>query len=591
MARVMPDVLPDGAVASERAVVDAFRRLPDSWTVLYDVPVGLFGRPSANLRQIDVLLLHERLGIIVVEVKGGEIKVDSGDWYTKPRNSSEWKPLQRSPFAQAADQRFALQRYLGRSKGLPGSAFCHAVAFPGCDVTSDLGPDAPRQLALGMADLRDPTAALHAVRAHWGDTPGISARVLDDVVSELRPTFEMTVLSATAAAVTADGLERETRRQVEMVGSQVRAYHELLSSDRVVVLGGAGTGKTVIAGELAKQMTGTGSRVLLACHRAGVQSFLQTLLKLPATQRAYDGTAPGALHVASWPRIASAVAKAAGRPHVAAQDEHLDEHFLAFRDRLEQPYDVLIIDEAQEFTPRQVEAMTWLLSDPDSSAVHLFADPFQHSGLFSTATRDRLEKNIRYRWTPPPDMQAVMLTMNCRNSTPVAALASEFYPDDAPRAVVDAQPPVFHTVAAASVAAELFRLVSGLIEEEGFLANQLLVVLIGMSFKDVQRAAAHAGVATVPVEDLYRFPLTPKDLRVAAGPPDTVQGLEADVVVVGYAHRSGLRGTLREMYIATTRARTLLHVVSDLTREELVALEVEQAAAGGDGATAPEAGV
>ena len=75
MARLYPQAGPTEAPSSERAVFDAFRSLPDSYSVLWDVPVGLFGKPRANLRQIDVLVIHEHLGIIVIEVKGGDLVV------------------------------------------------------------------------------------------------------------------------------------------------------------------------------------------------------------------------------------------------------------------------------------------------------------------------------------------------------------------------------------------------------------------------------------------------------------------------------------------------------------------------------------
>lgn len=244
MARLIPATLPEDVEMSERNVFEALSHLPDSWTVLWNVPVGMFGRPRAHLRQIDLLLLHERFGLMVVEVKGGAIKVEDGHWWTQPMGSSQWKQLQRSPFEQAADQRYTLQRYLSGRMRIDPKSFSHAVAFPGCNVTGDLGPDAPRQLAIDVADLKNPTAALHRVRDQWGDCPAIAAKAIESIVADLMPSFTMTVLSSSVAATTTEGIQRETRRQVQMVTDQVAAYRTLLSTDRVAVLGGAGTGKT-----------------------------------------------------------------------------------------------------------------------------------------------------------------------------------------------------------------------------------------------------------------------------------------------------------------------------------------------------------
>ena len=62
----------------------------------------------------------------------------------------------------------------------PGVA--RTVAFPGCDITADLGPDAPRELAIDASDLREPTAALHRVRKHWGTCPPVTQELVAAVV-------------------------------------------------------------------------------------------------------------------------------------------------------------------------------------------------------------------------------------------------------------------------------------------------------------------------------------------------------------------------------------------------------------------------
>ena len=573
MARLIPAVLGPDAPMSERIVFAAFSQLPDSWTLLWDVPVGLFGRPRADLRQIDCLLMHERLGLLVVEVKGGEIRVEQGAWSTRRRGAQEWKPLPRSPFKQAADQRYTLQRFLAQEFRIDPASLAHAVAFPGCDVTTDLGPDAPRELAIDASDLRSPSEALHRVRQHWGDCPPLSGELIEAVLNRLRPSFEMTILSASVAADTTAGLERETRRQALMVEGQIEVYRTLLSTDRVVVLGGAGTGKTVIAAQLARQLASTGSRTLLLCHRSAVEAFLATLLGIRSTHRSYEGHSSEALHSATWLKVASAVAEAVDRPPLPASDPALSEYFLDFCDSLPAPYDALVLDEGQEFTPQQIEALTWLLSDPDTSPIYIFADPFQHSGIFTTSPQDRVEKRVHYRWTSPITAETVLLTTNCRNSTPIAELASRFYPHKAPVSVVDGPDPQFHQVSEANVLPETFRVVSRLIGQEGFRPNQLLVVLIGFSAKEADQAAAREQILTVPLKQVSRFPLTPKDLRVACGRPDDVQGLEADAIVVAYRRGPDTTGMQRDMYIATSRARSVLHVVSNLAPEDILAAE------------------
>ena len=568
MAEFIPPSLPTDVPMSERLVFEALQGLPDDWTVLWNVPVGLFDRPRADLRQIDFLLLNRTFGAMVLEVKGGTIKVDGGKWYTRPRNGSEWHELPRSPFEQAADQRFALYRFVKGSRPIDRSALCHAVIFPGCNVTADLGSDAPREIAIDASDLRDVVASLRRARSHWGQTDGLSGPDIEWLVNRLRPSFEMTVLSSEHSAQTLDILDRETRRTVEMVGDQVDAYRTMLSTGRVAVLGGAGTGKTVIAGALGEQLAQNGTRTLLLCHRPAVRSFLFALLAIRTTNREYDPASESPLHVNSWSRVATAVTQRDS--YSAARVRDLDEQFFAFREAMDDPYGALVIDEAQEFTQYQLEALSWLLDDPTADPIYLFADPFQHSGLFSTSLPDRLKGHVTYDWVPPEGFERIVLTTNCRSSRQIVEAAGSLYPGAGARAIVDGPDIAFREVEVKRVLHEAFRTVGRLIVKEKFRANQILVIILGAALADAERHANRRHVMTIRATDLYRFPLTAKDLRVVVGVPSDVQGLEADAVVV--AHVESPSRAARDAYIAVSRARSLLHIVSNATQSDFFGL-------------------
>jgi hypothetical protein len=567
MARLLSEDLPSTAPWSERRVYEALAALGDSWTVLWNVPVGVFGTPRPGLRQIDFLLLHERIGAIVLEVKGGEISVEDGRWYTRPHASGRLKALDRSPFEQVADQRYTLQRYLADRMSWRSRDFGHAVCFPASVVGDEgLGPDAPRDLILDVNDLKQPGAAVSRVARAWGMDRQHSHADVDGTVSLLRPSGRLRIVMAHAAEKTLGGLERETRRQVDMVQSQVEVYRELLRTSRACVVGGAGTGKTVIACERARQLRDVGARTLLLCHRSVVRSFMATVLDLPHADRQFDPDGGKLLQVVHWPALLNGLAARTESPAPTMDSQSALEWFLAARESLPAPYDAIVVDEGQEFTSRHFEALEWLLDDPDTSPMYVFADPFQHSGLLSTpSAEDRRNLAGRYRWSSPLGEAAILpLTINCRNSAEIADVAYGFYPFDAPKAIVHGlQPQFIRAREQQEITKRTLQEAVRLVADEGFSRNQILLVFSGIPHDLVLRHAGKLGVELAFAEQLYRFPLTPRDVRFVMGPPDAVQGLEADVVVVGLWSKKELGiGELRDAYIAASRARSVLIAVS-----------------------------
>jgi hypothetical protein len=73
----------------------------------------------------------------------------------------------------------------------------------------------------------------------------------------------------------------------------------------------------------------------------------------------------------------------------------------------------------------------------------------------------------------------------------------------------------------------------------------------------------------VDISGVWRFPLPPTDLRVAIGSPDDVQGLEAEVVIVLYGGPELTAGVVRDLYVAASRARSHLILVSRRPLEQL----------------------
>ena len=138
--------------AAERLVVDRLRAvLPPDVELLHSVHWLARDHGAAAKGEADVVIGDPERGILVLEVKAGEIRRDDhGTWWAGPHE------LPRPPFQQAADNRYALVRKLEELPDWPAGLkpiAGEAVALPDV-VESELHslPVAPR--TPGAADDR-----------------------------------------------------------------------------------------------------------------------------------------------------------------------------------------------------------------------------------------------------------------------------------------------------------------------------------------------------------------------------------------------------------------------------------------------------
>jgi hypothetical protein len=135
---------------SERQVWEALRAsLRDDEVLIHGLR---FSDGQAGDVEIDLMLLSPSRGVAVIEVKGGHVSYQDGQWTT--RNGSGG--VRRiHPTDQARRAKHALRRYLDRqpewSLGLIRSQWF--LAMPHTRVEGDMGPDGRREQLIGEADL------------------------------------------------------------------------------------------------------------------------------------------------------------------------------------------------------------------------------------------------------------------------------------------------------------------------------------------------------------------------------------------------------------------------------------------------------
>ena len=236
--------------------------LPDDWFALYGVHWVAPKSGTAIEGECDFVFVGPKIGLIVLEVKGGGIGRDANGWYSIDRTGERHRI--KNPAVQAQRGRFAILDYLrGLGHGNLISRLCttHVVCFPQIKKASLPIPS------------RTSRRAYHRLRRICQALPTDSWRqVLSSMPPAPRRYFrEKTVVSLptllclrlrwqTAGLLTSGSNDSpSTTSRLE----QQRAL-DMFNANRLISLSGtAGSGKTIAALHRAKQVVCCGNKVLI----------------------------------------------------------------------------------------------------------------------------------------------------------------------------------------------------------------------------------------------------------------------------------------------------------------------------------------
>jgi hypothetical protein len=142
---------------SERLVISALMsQLRDGEFLLHNIR---FSDSQHGDVECDVLVFCPGLGIAAIEIKGGVVSFNDGEWVVNTGNGTR----RINPVEQARKSKHALRRFLDRQNewnlGLVRSEWL--VAMPFTQVDSDMGTEGRRDL---LIDSRDLSSAMERVR-------------------------------------------------------------------------------------------------------------------------------------------------------------------------------------------------------------------------------------------------------------------------------------------------------------------------------------------------------------------------------------------------------------------------------------------
>lgn len=222
--------------------------------------LGLPRHRSKIYGEIDFVVVCER-GVACLEIKGGRVECRNGQWTFIDRYGTE-RVKPEGPFAQVTGNMFSLRDILKRHfEGNPhmrNILMASGVVFPDITFHSDSQEIIPEIIYDRTTE--DISGYLNRVFDYWQqrqhrEPSKLSPSDIREIVQFLRADFCF-IPSLN------DRLEQVEQKLVRLTKEQAQLMQALGMNDHLIVEGGAGTGKTLLAAEYARRQLEQGDRVL-----------------------------------------------------------------------------------------------------------------------------------------------------------------------------------------------------------------------------------------------------------------------------------------------------------------------------------------
>ena len=432
MARMYPDLSSDSlkslrSRAEARFYVACRDQLDDQWLVIHSLPwIGLSPGGRRRDGETDFLIFHHNQGLLAVEVKGGRILFDPlpGNWFSIDRSGAK-HPI-RDPFQQATQEKHAALKHLRgsrqwRAARLKTVSAGHGVLLADVDDASSLTSlaEAPPDIVGARSCLQHCEQWLIGLAQFWRGKDSHSPPLGEIGMSVVREVF---CEPRDVRPLVAYEIAEEEIMRIRLTEQQARLLRALGDRQRASVCGGAGTGKTLLAVQKARELSHQGNKTLLVCYNQMLSAHLRYGLRETAH-----------LTTASYHQLCrrqvNAVAGETGRdliqeakrayPDRDLYNCHLPYALATSTEILPERFDAIVVDEGQDFREDFWLPLEMLLSRSDS----MFLIFYDHNQRFRM-------RSSSFPIVDPP----FLLTTNCRNTRHIHGSAYRFFsgPDTDP---------------------------------------------------------------------------------------------------------------------------------------------------------------
>ena len=524
MAKMIPNTTYETGSEGEDRIFESLQTsLPDTYTVFHSVRwIGSDRKRSQG--EADFIVFHPQKGVLIIEVKAGIISVDNNrTWYQTNRNTGIKKEI-FDPEKQADESKFKFIALLGNINCL----VCHAVWFPSVSFPkNNLPPNYHPDMILDGESVLNPDKAIENVFNYWSKqlnrTTQLNKSQEESVIQKIAPTLNL------LPSLKLDFDNRE-QRFVKLTNEQIRILDFLKLQQKAAISGSAGTGKTFIALEKARQLHQEGAKVVFLCFNRLLADFLK------------DNFSHYGFYISTFDSLAR---KYVGeqRDFKISQAKFLD--YLVDKENDFEFTDV-IIDEGQDFENDWLEYLDYRISN--ENCFYVFYD--QQQCLYSDDLSNWL-KNAPCRLT---------LTVNCRNTEAIAKTAYGSLgktPNQPNLSGIDGeQPEIISVLEPKSLAKHIDTLVNKyIIETKTDPSNIAIITMVSYMDSLLEQMSAFSKL---------NYADSKQKGKVCKTTARKFKGLEADLVIITDIDWNALTEvTYRKLfYTSCSRAKHNLYLVS-----------------------------
>lgn len=326
-------------------------QLSEEFTVVHSLPwlstaVREMGGATTVTGEIDFLIVHPELGVLAVEVKGGAHRVQ-GLAFVHVKSGRVTRAVE-----QVRRNTHGLARWLGVSPCLR-LKIGYALVFPDSDFREeivstalvDVTAEPPESIVVDRRQMTRIGQRICEILSYWKKSlcnPPLGPARRDELLNTLCPSFDGTL--AWGSRVVWD-----EQMWLRLTPEQSAVVDDVITGKRLVVAGWPGTGKTLVLIESAKRLLRQNKRVLVLTFNALLAQFIRDQIGVNQL-----------LRVGTWHSICGSFASKSrdedGKAGWLESGCLQDIQSAALKGRI-QPFDALLIDEAQTFRGEWIE---WL---------------------------------------------------------------------------------------------------------------------------------------------------------------------------------------------------------------------------------------